>query len=110
MTNGIVEMYVGEEIPLRWSFASELSQFSGQSISLPTWTSHDLATLTFNVGTGVIITTNIGQDAGLTNDGAQGTFKGIAAGTAYASVSVTAANPAAVYVGVIQVNVKAIPS
>lgn len=105
-----IELWVGEQLAVAFSFKNELARFPGSSIATPVWTSQDTAVATFNAATGAIVTTNIGQDAGLTNDGAQGTFTGVAAGTAYVKVSVTASNPANVWVGVIQLTVKAIPS
>lgn len=108
--NTPIELFVGEELAVAFSFKTEMARFPGSTIANPVWTSQDTAKATFNVGTGAIVTTNIGQDAGLTNDGAQGTFKGIAAGTAYVSVSVSVTNPTNVWIGVIQLNVRAIPS
>ena len=110
MTLPVNEMWVGEEKPFRWSFTPELLLESGQTLSTPTCTSQNTAFATVNVGTPIMVTTTLGQQNSLTNDGVRATIKGIAEGNAYIVFNAVGANPAAVYEGVMQIKVKGLPS
>lgn len=110
MTIPVNEIWVGEEVPFFWSFTPELLRLPGQTISTPVCGTQNPSLITVNGGTAVIVTTTLGQGNGLTNDGVRGTFKGVAEGNAFITFGATGATPAAVYTGVMQIKVKALPS
>jgi len=109
-----IDAYVGEQIPIRYSFLSRLQDFRATSQALQSasiaWTSMTTSLATFNTGSGALVTSENGSQAGISNDAVIGTFTMVAAGICTVKVSVSAQNPTAVYVGIIQFNISPIPS
>lgn len=109
-----LQAYVGESIPVRYSFLSRLRDFTSTSQSLSVgsiaWTSQTPTLATFNVGSSGLVTSDEGAAKGISNDAVIGAFTMVAAGICTVKVSVSAINPSAIYVGVVQFEIEAVPS
>lgn len=109
-----IQAYVGETIPIRYSFLSRLLDFKTTSQALQaasvTWTSNTPSLATFSAGSEGLVTSDQGAANGISNDAVIGSFVMVAAGICTVKVSVTAINPSAVYVGVLQYDISAVPS
>ncbi len=108
------DVYVGESIPLRYSFLSLLKDFQDTNQSLTAlsvaWVSQTPARATFDIGSGGLVTSPQGLADGIADDAVIGRFTMVAPGLCTVTVSVDAINPTATYVGVITLNIVAIPS
>ena len=106
--------YVGEVIPVRYSFLSRLKDFRSTSQALTgasvAWVSQSSSLATFVNGSDGLVTSDQGTADGIANDAVIGAFTMLAAGICTVTVSVSATNPAATYVGVIQFEIEAIPT
>lgn len=106
--------YVGESIPVRYSFLSRLKDFrsTSQTLSAPSiaWTSQTPSLATFEVGSGGLVTSDQGSADGIANDAVIGRFTMLAAGICTVEVSVSATNPTATYIGLIQFEIEAVPT
>lgn len=109
-----LKVRVGEDIPIRYSFLSRLKSFqsSGQSLvgASVAWTSQTPALCTFDLASGGLVTSDSGAAAGIANDAVIGRFTMLAAGICTVEVSVSAINPTAIYVGVAQFEIEAVPT
>lgn len=114
MSFASIDAIVGEQIPVRYSFLSRLKSFqaTGQTLTGASiaWASQTPALATFDVGSGGLISSDQGLADGFTNDACIGRFTVVAAGICTVSVTVDAINPTAKYVGVVRLNITAIPS
>lgn len=110
----VFNVFVGEDVPIRYSFLSLIKSFlptvqtlTGASIS---WTSQTPSLATYDVGSGALATSPEGTAEGITNDAVLGRFTMLAPGTCTVQCSVTAANPVATYMGVAQFVIQAVPT
>lgn len=108
------DVYVGESIPLRYSFLTLLKDFqaTNQSLSVGTiaWTSQTPARATFDVGSEGLVTSPQGVADGIANDAVIGRFTMLAPGPCTVVVTVDAINPTATYLGWITLNIVAVPT
>jgi hypothetical protein len=92
-----LSFWVGEQIPVRYSFLSLLKDFLGTSQSLVgasiTWTSQTPALATFAVGSAALVTSDQGSADGIANDACLGRFTMVAAGLCTVQVGVDDINP-----------------
>lgn len=106
--------FVGESIPIRYSFLSRLKDFRSTAQSLTgasvAWTSQTPAIATFDIGSNGLVTSDQGTADGIANDACIGRFTMLTAGLCTVQVSVDAINPTATYVGVMQLEVQAVPT
>jgi hypothetical protein len=104
--------FVGESLPVRYSFLSLLKSFAGQTLTGASiaWTSQTPALATFDLASGALVTSDQGSADGIPNDACLGRFTLVSAGICTVKVSVSAVNPTATYVGVVQINISPIPS
>ena len=109
-----LSFWVGEQVPVRFSFLSLLKDFRGTSQSLVgasiSWTSQTPALATFDLGSAALVTSDQGSADGISNDACLGRFTMLAAGQCTVFVEVDAINPTAHYVGVIQFQIEAVPT
>lgn len=105
-------VYVGESVPIRYSFLSRLKSFSGQLLTGASiaWTSQTPSLATFQTGSAALVTSDQGLADGVSNDACLGRFTMVAAGICTVWVSVAATNPTATYIGVMRLNIVAVPS
>jgi len=105
-------VWVGESIPVRFTFLSRLRGFSGQALvgASINWVSMTPAVATFNVGSEALVTSTQAAAEGISNDAVIGRFTAAAAGLCTVMVSVQTTNPTATYIGVAQLNIEAIPT
>jgi len=109
-----IPAYVGESIPIRYSFLSRLKDFqsttqvlTGASIA---WTSQTPAVATFDAASAGLVSSDQGIADGIPNDACIGRFTMVSAGICTVEVSVAATSPVATYIGVLQFEVEAIPT
>jgi len=106
--------FVGEHIPVRYSFLSLLKNFHSSNQTLTgasvTWTSQSPLVASFDVGSNGLVSSDQGLAAGIPNDACIGRFHMLAAGRCTVQVQVDAVNPVATYVGIVQFQIEAVPT
>lgn len=103
---------VGEDITVQFSFLSDMLSYPAQTLTGAsiTWTSQTLSLATFAPGSAAITTSDNAIAAGKTNDACLGRFELLAAGEVTVYCEVDAINPVSHYIGVIQIQIEAIPT
>jgi len=109
-----LEVFVGEDVPIRYSFLSRLKDFQSTNMSLVgasvAWVSKTPAVATFDVGSGGLVSSDQGVADGIPNDAVIGRFTAVAAGICTVYVSVDTINPVSTLIGVVQLRVEAVPT
>lgn len=107
------EVVVGEDVPVRYSFLNRLRDFRSTSQSLVlasiVWTSQSPLLATFDVGSEALVSSDQGIADGILNDACLGRFTILASGLCTVFVSVDTLNPVATYVGILQLQIEAVP-
>lgn len=108
-----LSVFIGESIPIRYSFLSLLSDFQGTAQSLTgasiTWASQTPSLATFDTGSEGLVSSDQGIAEGIPNDAVIGSFTMLASGICTVQVTVDAINPTATYVGAIRLSIEPIP-
>lgn len=104
--------WVGESLAIRLSFLNKLKNFSGQTLvgASVAWVSQTPVVATFDIGSNGLVSSDQGAADGIPNDACIGSFTMLAAGICTVYVTVDTLNPVDTYVGVLQLQIEAIPS
>lgn len=109
-----LDVFVGESIPIRYSFLSLLKTFQSTNQTLTgasiAWSSQTPALATFDIGSNALVTSDQGAADSIANDACIGSFTMVAAGICTAKVSVDAINPTATYIGFVRLNIAEVPT
>lgn len=109
-----LNVYVGEEIPVRYSFLRLLQDFESSTQSLTgasiVWSSQSPLLAAFVPGTESLVSSDQGIADGIPNDTCMGNFDILTPGLCTIEVRVDAINPTATYVGVVKFQIEGIPT